>query len=201
MGTRAGPLYVLDWQGALGSMKAQGTIVRLASCGCSRRRAEVDLDVLIAKLGEDADLWDRRVSCAQCGKARHYLASCGEGTPFRPLITNGREVRWPPEVEKARARRAFLKSMGLTKRDVMRIKALAESVTDNYTPAGLQDLDVPYRIQALMPSQARRGSGTPIGSWVGRELVCWKLMDREFEQWRRRPKGPRGVSTRAQPRP
>ena len=200
MGTRAGPLYVLDWQGTLGAMKARGTLVQLASCECSRRRSEVNLDDLIATLGEDADLWDRRVACDRCGKARHYMATCGAGTPFRPLITNGREVRWPPGVEKARARRAFVKAMGLTKRDVARLKALAESVTENYTPAGLQDLDVPYRVQALRPAEASRGSGKPMGSWAGCSLVCWPLMDRDLEQWQRRPKGPRGVSTRARPR-
>lgn len=200
MGTRAGPLYVLDWQGTLAAMKAQGTVVQLASCECSRRRSEVDLGDLIATLGEDADLWDRRVTCKRCGKARHYLATCGEGTPSSPLITHGREVCWPPDVAKARARRAFVKSMGLTRRDVARIKALAESVTDNYTPAGLQDLDVPYRIQALRPVEANRGSGEPMGSWAGRMLVYWPLLGAARDAWARRPKGPRGVSTRARPR-
>jgi hypothetical protein len=64
-------------------------------------------------------------------------------------------------------------TFGFTRRDVARIKALAESVTDLDVPAALADLDAPYRVQALPQEMAGRSNGTPFGAWAGRVLVYW----------------------------
>lgn len=63
--------------------------------------------------------------------------------------------------------------MRLTRRDVRRIQALAESVKDGHIPAALDDLDGPWRVQALPPTDARRSSGEPFGEWAGCVLVAW----------------------------
>lgn len=63
--------------------------------------------------------------------------------------------------------------MGLTRRDVARIKTLAETVTNNYTPARIEDLDAPWRVAAVMPKDATRTSGEVFGEWAGRVLVAW----------------------------
>lgn len=63
-------------------------------------------------------------------------------------------------------------TMGLTRRDVARIKAMAEAVTENYTPAALADLDAPWRVCAL-PRGENKGSGEVFGEWAGRVLVAF----------------------------
>jgi hypothetical protein len=68
----------------LGAMKAAGTRVRLMGCGCANW-SDVDLGEMIAMLGEDGSLWDRRPPCPECGELQHFLASPGPSTPFRPL--------------------------------------------------------------------------------------------------------------------
>ena len=86
------------------------------------------------------------------------MASAGPATPFRPLIR--------PDVVRAKLdadRKTFLKSFGFTRRDMVRIKAMAESTTANYGPAALNDLDVAVRVGACMPGSER----TATGAWPG----------------------------------
>jgi hypothetical protein len=62
---------------------------------------------------------------------------------------------------------------GFTRRDVARIKALAEGVTELRTPAALGDLDAPWRVSAVPEGQESRFSGDVMGRWAGRVLVIW----------------------------
>jgi hypothetical protein len=63
-------------------------------------------------------------------------------------------------------------TMGLSRRDVERIKRLAEQVTDYSVPPALADLDAPWRICALKVGD-NPGNGTVFGEWAGRLLVAW----------------------------
>lgn len=81
---------VMAWQSTLGEMKRYGTRVRLMGCGCPHW-SEVDLDEMIAALGEDGSLWDRRPPCPKCDRLQHFMASPGEGTPFLPLLSQPRD--------------------------------------------------------------------------------------------------------------
>ena len=74
-----------------------------------------------------------------------------------------------------RDRRAFLIGFGFTKRDIVRIKALAETAAANFTPAALNDLDVPFRIGAIWPGMERHSSSRVLGEWAGRTLLfAWR---------------------------
>lgn len=84
MGTRAGPLHVLEWQRSLGAMRRHG--VRLMLTGCRHWR-RVDLEALAAELGDEASLWDASRPCPVCRKPQTFMASPGQGTPFLPLVT------------------------------------------------------------------------------------------------------------------
>jgi hypothetical protein len=175
----------MAWQGTLGQMKEHGTrVAQTASCKCPSRWIELDLDQLLAAHGPDWLLWDRRPPCARCGAVGHYMASPGPSTPYRPLLTG-------PGGEFAHAQ--FLRSFGFTKRDVLRIKAMAETVTLNYMPAALNDLDVPYRVGACIDGEERHSSGEVLGLWAGRKLLYWKMMGAEFDRWQARRPGPRKV--------
>lgn len=185
MGDRTAIRTPMAWQRTLAEMKAHGTLVA-QSCtapGCGRW-ATLNVDTLIGIYGEKALLWDRRPHCVSCNRPGHYMASPGEGTPYRPL-------RSGPEYDAQR--RAFLRAFGFTRRDVVRIKAMAESVTANYTPIALTDLDVPYRVGCCRPGDEGRFSGKPLGTWADKTLLWWPLNEAELRVWRRRPKGPRGV--------
>lgn len=70
-----------------------------------------------------------------------------------------------------------------------RLKRLAETTEPTNVPAGLCDLDVPYRIQALPASMANRTAGALLGWWKGRALVYWPLLGGALAEWRRRLKG------------
>jgi hypothetical protein len=63
--------------------------------------------------------------------------------------------------------------MRLTRRDVARIKALAESVTEGVTPAAIADLDAPWRVAAMTAELAGRSNGEAFGTWAGLTLVAW----------------------------
>lgn len=91
MGTRSGPIHVLEWRSTLGAMHRCGTVVRW-SCQTCHAWGPADLDALVERLGEDADLWDRTPPCKLAGCDGHviFLASPGSGTPFRPMLSGGR---------------------------------------------------------------------------------------------------------------
>lgn len=189
MGDRLHDRQPLAWQATLGGMLAYG--VRVAQC-CTRCRARtwipVDVAALVEAEGPQATLWDRRPECPACGERGHYMASPGEATPFTPLLSGLRHDE---------ARRQFLKSFGFTRRDIARIKALAEAVTVNHSPAALADLDVPVRVGACMPGSERYLSGEVLGEWAGRVLVYWRMHPAEVERWARaRRTGPKPVPSR-----
>lgn len=185
MGDRTADRQPMAWQNTLGEMKAHGTLLaQTSSCRCDGRWVELEVDALLAEHGPDWKAWDRSPPCVSCGKPGHYMASPGPGTPFRPLRTG---LRHDAE------RQAFLRGFGFTSRDLARIKAMAECVTHSYVPAGLSDLDVPYRVGACMPEDRRHSSGDVLGEWAGRTLLYWKLEGVAYDRWRARPKGPRGV--------
>jgi hypothetical protein len=73
----------MKWQGVLSDMKAEGTHV-ICSCSACGWHEVVDLDAMIALLGADGSLWDRRPPCEKCDKTCLFLASPGRGTPVRP---------------------------------------------------------------------------------------------------------------------
>lgn len=185
MGNRTADRQPLAWQGTLAQMKAHGTIVaQTASCRCPGRWVALDVDQLLARHDGDYRLWDRRPACPDCGRPGHYMAAPGPGTPFRPLLTG--------LVHDAN-RRAFLLGFGFTRRDIVRIKAMAETVTPTRGAEALNDLDVPYRVGACWPGDERHSSGQVLGEWAGRTLLYWEMRGSERDRWRSRPKGPRGV--------
>lgn len=186
MGTRTENRRPLAWQETLGGMAAQGVRVMQVcpsrACGVSR---PVDVAALLEAEGPQASLWNRRPACPACGERGHYLASPGAGTPYTPLLSG---QLWDE------ARRRFLKSFGFTRRDITRIKAMAEATHDGYAPKALDDLDVPVRVGACMPGQESYSSGRVLGDWAGRSLLYWEMNDREAEAWRRaRRTGPKPV--------
>ena len=185
MGDRTAPRSPMAWQRTLGEMKTHGTrLAQTASCKCTDRWIELDLDQLIAKRGADWLGWDRRPPCKACGVPGHYMASPGPSTPYRPLRTGYRHDA---------DRRAFLLGFGFTKRDIVRIRAMAEATTINYTPAALNDLDVPFRIGAAWPGTERHSSGQVLGEWAGRTLLYWEMAGSERDRWASRRRGPRPV--------
>ena len=112
------------------------------------------------------------------------MASPGAGTPYRPLRTGYAHDR---------DRRAFLLGFGFSKRDLARIKVMAEATTARSLPTTLNDLDVPYRIGACWPGDERHSSGKVLGEWAGRTLLYWELNSGERGLWERRRPGPRKV--------
>jgi hypothetical protein len=86
-----------------------------------------------------------------------------------------------------------LRQFAFTRRDITRIKALAEKTTQLYTPAALDDLDVPYRVGVKLSGQGST-SGEILGQWNGRVLIWWAMNGREREAWeRKRRTGPKPV--------
>jgi hypothetical protein len=171
----------LAWQSTFREMKRLRT--RLAFC-CTARDCkawiEQDIDARAHELGWDAMLWDDRPPCAKCGARGHYMASPSQGTPFRPLLSG---------MMTDAVRRVFLAQFGFTKRDIIRIRLMAEEATALYTPAALNDLDVPYRVGVAFGTS----SGEPLGKWNGRDLVWWPMYEREREAWEKRRRGPKPV--------
>jgi hypothetical protein len=182
MGTGSEHRRPLTWQGNLANMKRYGT--RLAQV-CGTRDClnwtPLDLDELMAAYGPSYMLWDKRPACRRCGARTHFMASPGDSTPFRPLLSGA--------VGAAR-RQAFLRAFGFSRRDVLRIKALAEGVTDTYAPAALDDLDVPYRVGAYR-HDGHLPNGDVLGEWAGRVLLYWPLTGMTYGRWERRRPGPR----------
>jgi hypothetical protein len=90
-------------------------------------------------------------------------------------------------------RQSFLKGFGFTRRDMLRIKVLAEAVTLSANPRPLNDLDVPFVVGACPMGQESRSTGQPLGHWAGRSLLWWPMNEPEREVWAARPKGPRKI--------
>ena len=185
MGDRRAIRTPMAWQATLGEMQAHGTRLAMTCTapGCGLWVA-LDVSALIIAHGEAFRLWDGRPACVSCGRPGHYMASPGPGTPFTPLLSG-------PEHELRR--KAFLKSFGFSRRDITRIRALAERDAAGEAAAALGDLDVPVRVGACEPGREGYSTGRPLGTWAGRTLLWWPMNSREQEVWRRRPKGPRGV--------
>ena len=180
MGSRSDVRRPLAWQGTLAQMKAQGTrVAQTCTEATCRRWAVLSVDNLVAEFGPDYILWDRRPPCAMCGGQTHYMAAPGPSTPFRPLLSG-------PKADAAR--RAFLNGFGFTKRDVRRIRAMADaaSAEGRGDPAALDDLDVPYRVGCCYPGRESYSSGRLLGEWAGRTLLWWPMNDQEEEVWRRK---------------
>lgn len=78
---------MLDYVATLGGMKRHGTRV-VVSCAKCRLWKPFDVDVAIAKLGEDYSLVDKRAHCREpgCDGIVRFHGSPGEGSPFRPII-------------------------------------------------------------------------------------------------------------------
>lgn len=172
-------------------MKRFGT--RLAFC-CTAKECkawiEQDLAALAAELGWDATLWDDRPPCPRCCVRGHYMASPATSTPYRPMLTGAMSDA---------VRKVFLAQFGFTRRDILRIRLMAEEATSNFTPAALNDLDVPYRVGV---AAAGGTSGDFLGKWKGRTLVWWPMYERERAAWAKRRGGPKALpsSRRASPK-
>lgn len=77
------------WQSTLGAMKSAGTRVRLICTTPCQFWTEVDVDDMIGELrGADMTLWDARPPCPICDGLARFVASPGQGTPFRPLVSD-----------------------------------------------------------------------------------------------------------------
>lgn len=91
--------------------------------------------------------------------------------------------------ERRRRHAAWLESFGFSDEDRRRIRELVADTNPNYSPAGLGDLSVPYRVGACMAAGARHTSGQLLGVIDGRAVLAWKLVGRELETWRRVRRG------------
>lgn len=175
----------MAWQNSLGEMKAHGvSLAQTASCKCKDRWVDLDVDEMIALRGAEWIVWGQTPKCRRCGALGHYMASPGPGTPYRPCKSGYRQ-----EDE----RREFFRAFGFSKRDLVRIRAMAETTTANYTPAALNDLDVPFRVGAVWPGSKGGSSGKVLGEWAGRTLLYWEMTGSERDRWARRRRGPRPV--------
>ena len=138
MGAGTNFRHPMAWQATLGGMQANGTLAYQVCSKCKLRR-DVDVAALVDKEGPRSTLWDRRPICPRCGERTHYMASPGPGTPFRPMLSG---------MLYDEARRQFFRALGLTRRDVTRIRAMAEATVPGQLPRELADLDVPIRVTA-----------------------------------------------------
>ncbi|MFZ5685704.1 MAG: hypothetical protein ACOY9C_13810 [Pseudomonadota bacterium] len=124
--------------------------------------------------------------CARCGHTRQWLAAelatapagltvgaitarlvCGQdGCRSR---TGTLAVLRPPDRRPAARRRH------LSDRDVARIRAMAEQVTEDHQPAILEDLDAPIRVGACLPGQETYSGAHVMTAWRGRLVLAWPL--------------------------
>lgn len=178
----------MAWEATIGGMVSIGAQVRRVCSArtCGRSDESVDLVTMLEAEGPQSTLWNRRPVCPHCGERGHYMASPAAGTVHRPLLS---DYAWQA------AKYQLLRSFGLTKRDVQRIKAFAERVkTSAPYSKGLSDLDAGVYVTA------RRMSAVPIpkpyelmGEWAGRDLLYRRFNEAERGIWAQRPKGPRPV--------
>lgn len=74
------------WMSTLENMVAYEAHV-IQTCGACGWWAVTDLAAMVALLGADGSLWDRRPPCEACGGESHFMASGGPGTAKRPLLS------------------------------------------------------------------------------------------------------------------
>jgi hypothetical protein len=142
-----------DARRTLGEVAAAGDTLRL-TCAACRRTRYVGPDRLTALGPPDTSMaaLARRAVCADpaCGARRCVLS-----------------VLSPPDGPR--------RAGHVTERDLARIRALAEQVTETHSPPVLDDLDCPLRVGAFMPGAEAYEGGTVVGAWAGRVLVGWRI--------------------------
>jgi hypothetical protein len=184
MGAGTNFRHPMAWQATLGGMQANGTLAYQVCSKCKLRR-DVDVAALVEKEGPRSTLWDRRPICPRCGERTHYMASPGPGTPFRPMLSG---------MLYDEARRQFFRALGLTRRDVTRIRAMAEATVPGQLPRELADLDVPIRVTARCRGEPEPRGAEWLGEWADRVLFFWRMNAMEAEVWeRKRRAGPKLV--------
>lgn len=82
----AGLPTAMAWQSTIWQMAQYNTPVISTGCRC-KRYERVSLLRMYLLLGWNGSLWDRRHPCDHCGDFRHFMASPGEGSVMRPMIT------------------------------------------------------------------------------------------------------------------
>lgn len=173
----------MGWQATLAGLKECNARIK-HTCNDCQADILLNVDRLIAQHGADWTLWDRRDPCPECGSSRTFYRAGHGNTPIRPLRSG---PEWDAQ------RKAFLQSFGFSRRDIVRIKAMAEAATATYTPRPLNDLDVAIRVGASVPPPPPTMTGQPLGEWRGRKLFYWRMEGPELALWKARPKGPRSV--------
>jgi hypothetical protein len=73
----------------------------------------------------------------------------------------------------------------VTDRDIARIKAMALSLSDDYQPPVLDDLDAPVRVGVCRPGEEAYTGAHIAVPWRGRIILGWKLGTRAREARRR----------------
>lgn len=133
--------------------------------------------------------------CARCGHARQWLAAELAGAPASLTVgaiaarlvcgqgscrsrTGTLAVLRPPD------RRPSARRRHLSRRDIARIQAMAEQVTETHQPPILEDLDAPIRVGACLPGQETYLGAHVIAAWRGRLVLGWPL-SREARNGRR----------------
>jgi hypothetical protein len=95
MGSRT-PIGRMLWMSTLGAMMAEGTLV-LRTCPNCGFHGRVDLEHMVDVLGgPEFSLWDCRPPCPLCEKPMHHMASPGEGSIFRPLLSQPEDAEEHP---------------------------------------------------------------------------------------------------------
>lgn len=124
--------------------------------------------------------------CARCAHARQWPA--GELATAPPSLTVGAvavglvcgargcrsrtgtlAVLRPPDPRPSARRRH------LSRRDIARIQAMAEQVTEAHQPPILEGLDAPIRVGACLPGQETYLGAHVIAAWRGRLVLGWPL--------------------------
>lgn len=124
--------------------------------------------------------------CARCGHERQWLAGelaaappglivraiaarlvCGQGGCRSRTGTLA--VLRPPD------RRPSARRRHLSGRDLARIRAMAEQVSETHQPPILEDLDAPIRVGACLPGHETYSGAHVIAAWRGRLVLGWPL--------------------------
>lgn len=97
-------MAVMLWISTLGAMKAEGTRLRRSCLSPCSFWEDVTPEAMIAQLGgPENTLWDCQPPCPVCDRLTFYLASPGEGSVYRPLLSREHDPeRLPPEAWMAR---------------------------------------------------------------------------------------------------
>lgn len=92
--------YKPRWMSSIGYMRDSDVRVR-ALCRKCRVLLEVDLNVMCTMRGRSFSLINAKARCkiVGCGGEVFFMASPGEGTPFRPLAESAPKPRERPKPE------------------------------------------------------------------------------------------------------